>query len=120
MNTKIFIISIALIVMFPQSISVGASFQKQLLPVQNQTHIITPADNKHHNDKAMDWTFNWSFDDGVHHGHNQSGDDNKSHHFHYDRFFKNRKRILFSFLLKILLVIAHLSSLIYASINILH
>ena len=106
--------------MFPQSVSIGASSQKQVLHVQNQVNVITPTDNKQHNNKPMDWTFDWSYDDSVHHSHNQSDDDNKSHHFHYDRFYKNRKRILFSILLKIILLITHISSLVYASIHILH
>lgn len=118
MNTKFFIITIALILMFPNSFSVGASSQNQILQVQNPGHIITPSGNKH-DSKAMDWTFDWSYDDSVHH-HNQSDDDNKSHHFHYDRFSKKRSRILLSILFKILLLITHISSLLFASIHILH
>jgi hypothetical protein len=111
--------SIAVILMFPQSVSVGASSQAQVLHIPNEEHVITPSDNKHNN-KAMDWTFDWSFDNTVHHSHNQSDDDNKSHHFHYNRFSKNRKRILVNILLKILLIITHVSSIAYASIHILH
>ena len=119
MNTKIFIIPIALILMFPQSISVGASSQNQLLHVQNEGHIITPTDNNHNN-KAMDWTFDGSFDDTVHHSNSNSDDDNKSHHFHYDRINKKKNWILLSILLKILLLLTHISSLVFASIHLLH
>ena len=121
MNTKILIISIALILLLPQSVSVGASSQKQVLHVQYQGNVITPTDyNKQHNSKTMDWTFDWSYDNSVHKSHNQSDDDNKSHHFHYDRFCKNRKRILLSILFKIILFLTHTSSLVFASIHILH
>ena len=40
--------------MFPQSGSVEASPQKQVLPVQNEVHAIAPTDNKYNN-KALDY-----------------------------------------------------------------
>jgi hypothetical protein len=105
--------------MFPQSVSVGASFQRQILPLQNIDRVVAPSDNKNNN-KPLDWTFDGAYLDTVHHSHNQSDDDNKSHHFHYDRFSKKRNRILLSILIKIILFVTHISSLLFASLHILH
>jgi hypothetical protein len=105
--------------MFPQSVSIGASSQKQEAHIQNEVHLIAPTGNKNNN-RAMNWTFEGSFDDTVHHSNNNSDDDNKSHHFQYDRFNKKRNSVLLTSLLKILLLITHISSLVCALIHILH
>lgn len=119
MNTKLLLILIILILMFPQSASIGASFQIQIIHVQNHMQVITPDNNKQNHGLDLDLTFDWSYTDSVHHGH-QSDGDNKLHHFHYNRFLKSRKRKLFSILFKILLVITYISSLLSASIHMLY
>ena len=119
MNTKILIMSIALILMFPQTTSVGASFQKPNFHIQNQAHINIPPGSKEPHDKASDITFDWTYNDFVHHSHNND-DENKTHHFHYDRLLKNKNRILLGILIKLLLVITHLSSILYATLHLMH
>jgi hypothetical protein len=119
MNTKLFIISIALILMFPQKTSIGAATQKEGFQAPAQQHISAPQNNKQNHTKSIDFTFDGSYSDSIHNSHNND-DDNKTYHFHYNRFQKHRNRILLSILLKMLLTITHLSSLIFATMHLLH
>ena len=107
--------------MFPLSISEGASFQKQLFHAPAEAHITAPSDNEQHDNKDKTWALDWSYyDDSYHHSRSHSDDDNKSHYFHYDRFWKSRHRILFSILFKIFLAVIHICSLLCATMHLMH
>lgn len=103
--------------MCPLSVSEGASFQKQVLHIPTQANTSTPS-NKQHNSKEK-MALDWSYVDSDHDTHH-SEDDDKSHHFHYDRFWRRRHRMLFSIFFKIFLTITHICSLICATIHLAH
>ena len=104
--------------MFPQSTSIGASLQNQSVGGQNPTQVIRANNNKQTNTTNMNLAFDWSYTDSDH--SHQSDGEHKLHHFHYDRYFKSRRKMLLRILFKTLLVISHISSLLFASMHILY
>ncbi|MEO6488939.1 MAG: hypothetical protein ABIO04_03280 [Ferruginibacter sp.] len=114
MNTKILLLTIILLIVFPNAISVDASNQKEILNLEIPA---SPSDNKQQ-DRSMDWTLAWSYEDDS--THSQPTEDGKSHHFHFDRICKNRRKIAVIALMKIFLLIIHTSSFLYSLIHLLH
>ena len=118
MNTKILISCIALTLLLIQYNSMGASHQKHILDFENPTNAKTPPGNNSSNDVPLDWTIN------GHHvyqtmGH-QTDHDDQTHKFHYDRFHRNRNRIIVILVIKFLLIITHICTFLCASIHLLH
>src|SRR5205085_11269323 len=93
---------IAFALLFFQYNSMGASQQKHLLDFETHSSSKTPAGNNSSNDVPLDWAINGHH---VYHtmDHQQDHDD-QTHKFHYDRFHRNRKRIIFILMIKFLLL----------------
>jgi hypothetical protein len=107
--------------MFPLSISEGAAFQKHSFHAPAEAHIEAPSHSEQHDSKDKTWALDWSYDDdSYHHNRLHADDDNKSHYFHYERFWRSRYRVLLSVLFKILLAIIHICSLVCATVHLLH
>jgi hypothetical protein len=111
MNTKILLLTIILLIVFPTTISVDASNQKQIVNLQ----IPASSNDNKQPDRSMDWTLAWPYEDNSH--HTQPAEDDKHHHFHYDRICKNRRKMAVIVLMKIFLVVIHASSFLYSLVH---
>jgi hypothetical protein len=115
MNTKFQLLFTLFLLLFPQTISFGSQ--------QNQTretahyNYTSSKDNDKSTDKPWDWNMALPDDSGVKHTQQGHDDDGKCHHFHFDRITGRRNKLVFCFFGKLILLFAHLSSLLIGYIQ---
>lgn len=117
MNTKIFISLFAFALVFLQHHSIAASHQKHLMTFGNNANSRIPVNNKQDKDIPLDWTFNWQ---AAYHQIHQQDHDDQTHKFHYEKFSKHRSRILVIIMIKLLLLVTHVSTFLCTSLHLLH
>lgn len=118
MNTKILFLTIALSLGFPYSVSTGAVNQKHLIAVEIPMNHKTES-NSRADSRPVNFPFDQYYDSFTHHT-GQSEEEQHSHHFHYDRLYKIRKRILWIIFVKTFLLIMHVSSFLYFTMHIFY
>lgn len=115
MNTNFKLLFTLFLLIFPLLISFG---NQQTQPQQTGHYSYNNPEKK---DKTTDkpWDLNMTLPDnsGVKHGQQGHDDDGKCHHFHFDRLTGRRNKIVFCLLGKLILLVAHLSSLLIGYIQ---
>jgi hypothetical protein len=114
MNTKNFLLAIAILVapyLATAGINQKNNFQSQQ-EMGGHHSKSTPADNH-----TIQWELIWPYDD---YHHNRTEKIGKIHNFHFERFYRNRRKMTTYFLVKILLYLVHASSFLLSVIKVLH
>ena len=115
MNTKNFLLAIAIIVtpyLATAGINQKNNFQSQQ-EMGGHHSKSTPADNNN----SIQWDLVWPYDEYHHQRCEKTG---KLHNFHFERFYRNRRKMTTFFLVKALLILVHTSSFILSVIRLLH
>jgi hypothetical protein len=118
MNTKSLLLFTLSLLVFPLLISFGS---QQNQPEVKEHNSFTSTD-RHNNvpDKPWDWNMALPDKSGVKHDQQGHDDDGKCHHFHFDRLTGRRNKLVFCLLGKLILLAAHLSSLLIGYIQYMH
>jgi hypothetical protein len=113
MYTKIFLLVLILNII-PQKASNGNSSQKQNVNIEHSQNNNNANSTQQHSSeekgKSNPWGIDWS-DMGQHSlGHQNSDDDGKTHHVHFQRYLDRRHRYFYCLLGKLVLLISYCCS----------